>query len=259
MMTNVCFVVAGMDNRIHFLEDCIAHYKASQYNGIDIYLYFQGLNFDAIKGKDVFADVIIDSKPRGVFTPRYELMKRFGVNYDYVIVIDDDLFIEDGTDYWKTIKLLETNKNIGAACISESKAFVKNRVDIAGAEDLFNVRGGLILPRESVKMIINYFSDKEKDYSFDCFWLLIWVRGYDLAIDYRSYARHVCARKVNGEYSGFNASLVRMPYEPLLTEFFNERPIALRYGSYVRDIPTIKDANDLAIRTRLKNIRRRSK
>lgn len=99
-MSDVCFIVAGMDNRIAFLERCIKCFKESRYADCDIYCYFQGGRWSEVQGREVFTEVVIDPNPRGVFTPRYELMKRFGVNYDYVIIIDDDLFILPETDYY---------------------------------------------------------------------------------------------------------------------------------------------------------------
>ena len=252
-MFSVCFIVAGMDKRKHLLEECIEAYKNSRYYGIDIFLYYQGEEFDSVKGKEVFGDVIIDSKPRGVFTPRYELMKRFGYAYDYVIIIDDDLFIQPETDYFKTIKYMETYRNVGATCLLHTERAVKNLIkSVNDGSEYFNVAGGLVISREAVACILEYFKDKEKDYTFDCFWLLLWIKGFDISKDYRSWAKHVASRKIDGQFTGFNEMRTVLEYVPIMTEYLNEPKTVFNHGQYEVDLPTINDINDSGLRERIR-------
>ena len=250
----VCFIVAGMDKRIPFLNECIESFKKSRYVDCDIYLYFQGKNFNAVKDRNIFKDVIIDSEARGVFTPRYELMKRYGKDYDYVIIIDDDLFIQEETDYYATIKFMESFKNVGCACITHQKRAVKNEMRfIKSGKEYFNIAGGLILSKNAVETILDYFSDKEADYTFDCIWILLWIKGYDLVKDFRSWAKHVAARKVNGEWSGFNESRTALKYKPILEEYLENLKVVYGHGNYEVDIPTIDNVNARGIEERRMN------
>ena len=60
-MSDVCFIVAGMDNRIAFLERCIKCFKESRYADCDIYCYFQGGRWSEVQGREVFTEVGIDN------------------------------------------------------------------------------------------------------------------------------------------------------------------------------------------------------
>lgn len=252
-MFNVCFIVASMDKRIPFLEKCIKCFKESRYASKDIYLYYQGELFETVNGKEVFKDVVIDDKLRGVFTPRYELMKRFAKDYDYTILIDDDLFIANDTDYFSTIKFMAQFKSVGAASIMDERSHLKNKVDLCGKRDIFNVLGGMIFKKECIALILDYFKDKEDDYTFDNVWLLLYVFGYDLAKDFRSYAMHKTAnKKINGEWTGFNWSRFYLPYKPFLTEYLNEPKMVFnpkRHG-WERSIPNLIDINQKGMEMR---------
>lgn len=225
-MFNVCFIVAGMDKRICFLERCIEHFKNSRYADCDIYCYFQGEKWETVKGREIFKDVVIDSKPRGVFTPRYELMKRFAKNYDYTILIDDDLYILQETDYFKSAKFIrQFNDNVIVA-VSNTK--VNGIVECCPIG--VNIEGGMVFPRKAINAILEYFADKEMDYTFDYFWLLCYVKGFDVYRDRRSRAKHVSVRKVDGEYSGFNYSLMNKPYIPMLMEYYDNPGTCINHG-----------------------------
>lgn len=251
---NVCFIVASMDKRIGFLERCIKCFAESKYAEYDIYCYFQGHLWDSVQGREIFKEVVIDPNPRGVFTPRYELMKRYGKDYDYVIIIDDDLFIQPETDYFGMIDFMRKFRNVGAMCCLNVKAHIKNRVDIVGQNDCFNVLGGMVFSRAAIQTILDYFADKEKDYTFDCVWLLLWIKGYDLAKDFRSFAVHKTAgtQKIDGEWTGFNWSRFKMNYVPFMPEYLNEPKQEYnpkRYG-WERGIPSLKDVNEKGLEER---------
>ena len=211
----VCFIVASMDKRIPFLERCINHYKASKYAECDIYCYFQGSKWESVQGREVFKGAVIDPNPRGVFTPRYELMKRFAKDYDYCIIIDDDLYILPDTDYDKTIKFIRAMKNHAIVSVTNTKVngLIEENPDI-------NIEGGMVFPRSAILEILDYFKDKERDYTFDYFWYLCYVKGYDLYRDRRSRAQHVPCRRVDGKLTGFNESIMSKPYIPMMTEYF---------------------------------------
>lgn len=234
-----------MDNRKHLMERCIDAYKKSKHSDCDIFCYWQGSHFDDVCGKDIFKGVVIDSKPRGVFTPRYELMKRFSKDYDYTVIIDDDLFMTDETDYLKPIKFLKSINNTGVVCISNTK--IKNLIETYSG---MNVDGGLVIPQSGVLEILRYFSDKEKDYTFDYFWLLLYVKGYDLFKDWRTRSNHVPSRKVNGEFSGFNWHRYNTEYVPMLEEFYSPAMFKNSHGGYGPQFIHISDLNENGKRER---------
>lgn len=234
-----------MDKRKHLLERCISAFVSSKYSDMDIFCYYQGSQWANVRGKEVFKDVVIDPNPRGVFTPRYELMKRYAHNYDYTILIDDDLFIGPDTKYFDTIRFLESSagKNVGACTTMNTKRFVRNEIRIVSTNDDINVSGGMVIRRAAILDIIKYFSSKEADYTFDVFWILLYIKGWDLARDYRSFAEHRPVVKINGEHTGFNSSLVGMPYVPIMSEWIREPKMVFRHGRQERETPTLKDIN----------------
>ena len=246
---SVCFIVASMDKRIEFLERCIKCFKESRYAEYDIYCYFQGHLWDSVQGREIFKEVVIDPNPRGVFTPRYELMKRYGVNYDYLIVIDDDLFVLKDTDYDKSIKFIRQNRDNIIVSLSNTK--VNGLLEYC--PDGINIEGGMIFPRKAVLAILDYFADKEQDYTFEYFWLLCYVKGFDVYRDRRSRAQHVPVRKVDGEYTGFNFSLVNKPYIPMLTEFYDNPGTIFRHGRFEPNFLRFKHLNDFGKAERKKN------
>lgn len=247
---NICFVVAGMSKRRAFLEKCIDHFVNSRYYGeCDIFCYYQGDDFQDVRGKEVFANVVIDSKPRGVFTPRYELMKRFAKDYDYTILIDDDLYIQEETDYYGTINFMEQFPSVGVCTIQLLKFHVKNRITINDI-DYYNIQGGMVIKKDVVNIVLDYFRDKEKDYTFDHIWLLAYIYGYDLAKDFRSYAIHMPSKKVDGKYTGFAESRKTLQYVPIMEEYINDTGVVYKHGSFVHELPEVKDINKKGLELR---------
>lgn len=247
-MSSICFIVAGMDKRKHFLERCIAAFLNSLYKTCDIFCYYQGELWDSVVGKEIFKSVIIDSKLRGVFTPRYELMKQFAKDYDYTVIIDDDLFIEKETDYYKAVKFVEFMGDSVVVSLSNSKTknLIERRNDI-------NIDGGMVIPRRGIMEILDYFRDKEKDYTFDYFWLFLYVKGFDLYKDWRSKSNHVPSRKVNGEFTGFNYSRYHLEYIPMMEEWFKPAKFADGHGSHGAQFIHVSDLTEAGKAERLRN------
>ena len=192
--------------------------------------------------------MIIDKALRGVFTPRYELMKRFAKDYDYTVIIDDDLFIEEGTDYYGAVKFIEFMG--GAAVVSLSNSKTKKFVEL---KNDINIDGGMVIPRRGIIEILNYFSDKEKDYTFDYFWLFLYVKGFDLYKDWRSRSNHVPSRKVNGRFTGFNYSRYHMEYIPMMEDWFNPAKFAAGHGSTGAQFIHVSDITEEGKAERAKN------
>lgn len=254
-MPSKCFIVAGMDDRIDLLNRCVRCFKNSPYEKDDLYVYFQGNHFDMVENKGVFKDVVIDERPRGVFTPRYELMKRYAKSYDYTVLIDDDLFITENTDYNGMMRVAEKLPYVGCVnCTTRSNA-MSEIIEKRRWNEYYNIEGGMLFPRRSIEVILDYFKDKEKDYSHDVFWLLLWVKGYDWYKDWRSSSIHVGGKMINGEVTGYRKLAAQLDYEMIMPEWFEVPPVVNHYGKCQHDIPTMKQAKEEAFIERMRNLK----
>lgn len=252
-MRKICFILASSDDRLHLLNQCIQCAKNSRYSDSDFFLYYQGENRNSFD-VSFFKEVVYDKNLRGVFTPRYELMKRYGRYYDYVVIIDDDLFLNQNTSYENGFAFCDMNRHVGAVALTHTKNAVKNEIRcVSGTSEYFNICGGLVLPRRSVDIILRYFKDKEKDYTEDVFWLLLYVKGLELYKDYTSYSTHVANRKtVGGGLSGYNKMRFEKPHVPMLTEWFDSKQENVG-GVMVWKLKDMKDINEFGLSERAKN------
>lgn len=244
-MKNFCFILAGSEDRGHHLQRCVSCLKNSKYKDADVFLFWQGSQ--DVPEKDFFKGIIFDTELRGIFTPRYELMKAYSLNYDFTILIDDDCFLYQYTSYDLSMDFLSFEPLAGA--VSLGRHFDKVRPEIRMIDyshEEFNVNGGLVLPRKSVQIILDYFSDKEQDYTEDVFWLLLWIKGYDLYRDFSSKASHTCNQKgKNGEISGFRKMRYEKPRIPLLPEYVTERyEFSKMHKRWIYVTPEVKDINE---------------
>ena len=257
MSNSFCIILASTDGRQHILEECVNCLK-TKYRNVDTFLYYQGsLDFDT----QYFKGVICDNNLRGVFTPRYELMKQYCLDYDYTIIIDDDLFITRDTNYEDAIKEIEKRNNVGCVTtLSNVKsANVKHKIVLVDEttkywSSRYNVGGGMILPRNSIKAIIDYFKDKEHDYTEDQFWLLLYVKGYDLYIYLGSTAIHKGNAHVAGDgLSGYIKYIREHEYSPILTKWYDQpSPVTIEGKTVVR-IKNLNNLNDKGRIEREKN------
>lgn len=220
----ICFILASSDDRLFLLNQCIECAKNSRYSDCDFYLYYQGKqrnDFDV----SFFSGIIWDDNLRGVFTPRYELMKRFCLQYDYTILIDDDLFLRRDTSFENSIRFLQIEPKAGAISILHNTNTLRNEIRcVSGTKQYFNICGGMVFPKKSIKIILDYFKDKEQDYTEDVVWLLLYVKGYDLYKDFSSASMHTANRKTkNKELSGYNKMRVEKPHIPMLSEWFDSK------------------------------------
>ena len=119
----------------------------------------------------------------------------------------------------------------------------------------YNVEGGLVFPKRSIRIILDYFKDKEADYTEDVIWLLLYVKGYDLYKCHTSNAIHCCNRKTkNGAYTGFSKMRLEKPHVPMLAEWFESKTVFDdRFGHQVYKIKELKDINQDGIAERKRN------
>ena len=200
---NYCFILATVEGREKFLDRCVASAKASRYADADFYLYYQGSG--KCEHEDFFREVVYDPQKRGVFTPRFELMKRFGTKYDFTIVIDDDLYLTEDTNYETAMNFATMIHDVGCVCLIKSKDAVKPMVRrIHYGHENYNVFGGLVIPKRPLEEMLWFLRDKTEDYTDDVFWLALYVLGYDLYKDFSSYSVHAANQKVSGKNSGWH-------------------------------------------------------
>lgn len=256
-MKRVCFILASSDDRSHHLKRCVECVRETKYKDSDFFLYYQGKQ--EIPYAEFFAGVEMDDNLRGVFTPRYQLMKKYSKDYEYTIIIDDDLFMYKYTSYENAMSFMDRNENIGAISLGRNVDRVRPEIrQIRYKNEDFNVNGGLVLPWRAVKEILNYYEDKERDYTEDIFWLLIYCKGYDLYRDFSSNANHVANRKTrDGKISGFRKMRYEKPRIPMLPEYVNER---FEYSDLHKKelylIPEVRDVNQKGMEERIKCRRR---
>ena len=248
-----CFIVASSDDRAHYLSRCVDCIKRTKYKSADVFLFYQGI--DDIPQKEFFRGILTDTNLRGVFTPRYELMKKWGRDYDFVILIDDDLFMYENTSYDTSMAFLDSVKSAGACCISMHSQGIKKEIEkMKDGCDFYNVWGGMVFPKRTIDLVLDYFKDKERDYSEDMFWLLAYVKGYDLYHDWTSSAIHVCNKKgKNGEPTGFRKMRFEKPYVPMMQEWYDSKVIWSKlHNCYTWKIKQIEDLNDAGRIERMK-------
>ncbi len=254
-MSSHCFILASSDDRLHLLDKCVECAKNSKYADSDFYLYYQGTS--PFHYGDFFKEILWDDRLRGVFTPRYKLLKKFGLRYDYTIIIDDDLFMRPDTSYENSMRFCELEPKAGAVSIIHNKNEVKPEIRcVSGTRQYFNISGGMVLPKRSVKIILDYFKDKEWDYTEDVIWLLLYVKGYDLYKDFSSSSMHMANRKgQNKELTGYNKMRVEKPHIPMLEEWFDsKKEYSETLGREVWKLKEMADINDAGILEREKNI-----
>lgn len=252
-MGKLCFILAGSQDRAHLLKRCISCVNNNAlYRNADIYLYWQGKR-ESIPCVERFSDIVISDSLRGVFLPRYVLFERFGVNYEYTILIDDDLFMYPDTTYETAIAYLAMNKDNGVCNIGWQ--FEKRRNElrkISYNSERYNVYGGLVFPNKCVKTIVDFFKGTDENVTEDIFWILLYVKGFDLYRDFSSNAVHTCHRKsIDGKESGYYKMRLEKPYKPLLPQYTKGEMVKDEFGNGMRwKIPECKDVNNTGMAER---------
>lgn len=251
-----CFVLASSADRSHLLNRCISCIlKNKLYHDSDIYLYWQG-NESEIPYKDKFADIICAPTLQGIFLPRYTLFKEFCKKYDYTILIDDDMFMYPDTSYETAIAFLKSINDNGICNIG--RQFDKRREELRMIDythEDFNLFGGIVFPKKCVQVLVDYFKETDPSVTEDIFWILLYIKGFDLYRDYSSNLIHTCHRPAkNGDASGYYKWRLEKPHVPLLPEFTNAKLVKDDFGDRMRwKIPECRDVNEEGIKERMRN------
>ena len=250
-MSDFCFIVAGSEDRDYLLKRCVESIQKSKYFDSDIYLYWQG-DAEAIPYKDRFTGIIVSERLRGIFKPRYELFKACH-NYDYVILIDDDLFLYPDTSYDTAMAFLRAINNTGICNLG--RQFDKKRNELRkidySRED-YNVCGGIVFPKRCVELIIDFFKDTDENVTEDIFWILLYVKGYDLYRDFSNKSLHTCHRTAkDGSNSGYYKMRLEKPHRPLLPQYTNARQVKDYFEGQMRwKVPETRDVNEAGLEER---------
>lgn len=254
-MKQYCFVLASSSDRVHLLKRCIESLnKNNLYKDADIYLFWQG-DENEIPYKNRFAGIISSDRLRGVFYPRYALFEKFSVDYEYTILIDDDLFVYEDTSYENAMRFLKMINNNGICNLG--RQFDKRRNELRrinySSED-YNVNGGLVIPNKGVKILVDFFKDTDESVTEDIFWILLYIKGFDLYKDFTSNALHSSHRKSkNGEASGYFKWRLEKPHVPLLPQYTKQKLVKDFFGDRMRyKIPECRDVNEAGMIERAK-------
>ena len=248
-----CFILAGSENRKHLLSRCIECFKDNKfYKDSDIYLYWQGEK-EAIPHKDWFTDMVVAPTLQGVFLPRYVLFKEFGTKYDYTILIDDDAFMYPDTSYENAISFLQAIDNNGLCNIGQQYNKRRNRLEMLDYQhENYNVSGGLVFPKKCVEILIDFFKDTDPNVTEDIFWILLYIKGFDLYRDFSSNLIHTCHRPAkDGSASGYYKWRLEKPHIPLLPQYTNAQLVQDDFGDRMRwKIPECRDVNEAGLQER---------
>lgn len=260
--TNYCFIVAGSEERSHHLKRCVEAINGNQiHKDADIYLYWQGSE-DSIPYKDRFSGILISPDLKGIFTPRYELFRCYGLIYDYTILIDDDLFMYPDTTYQTAMDFLKMQGNDGICNLGRQYDKRRNEIRVLDyAREDYNVNGGIVFPRECVETILDYFHGPNDNVTEDIFWILLYVKGYELYRDFTSNVIHASHRTdKDGKMSGYLRERLTKPHVPLLPEYTTGRQVKDFFTDGKRwKIPECRDVNKAGMEERERNKARRAR
>ena len=229
---------------------CIGENKL--YKDTDIYLYWQG-NADKIPYKEKFTKIIVSDKLRGIFLSRYTLFATYGMLYDYTILIDDDMFMYPDTSYEGAITFLGAIQNNGICNIG--RQFDKRRNElrmIDYAHEDYNLFGGIVFPKKCIEVIVDFFKNTDEKVTEDIFWILLYIKGFDLYRDFSSNLIHTCHRpNKKGGASGYYKWRLEKPHFPLLPQYTIQKQVKDDFGDRMRwKIPECRDVNEAGLRER---------
>lgn len=252
-MSEFCFVLASSEDRAYLLDRCIRCINQNKnYSDAKVYLYWQG-DESKIPYKDRFTQIISAPTLQGIFLPRYTLFKTFGDKYDYTILIDDDMFMYPDTTYEGAIAFLSMIGDNGICNIGRQFDKRRNELRIIDyfRED-FNLFGGIVFPKKCIKVLVDFFADTDPKVTEDIFWILLYVKGFDLYRDFSSNLIHTCHRpNKKGEASGYYKWRIEKPHIPLLPQYTNAHLVKDDFGDRMRwKIPECRDVNEAGMRER---------
>lgn len=254
-MKRACFVLASSENRDYLLRRCVEAINQNElYKNADLYLYWQG-DKEKIPHKERFTDIIIADRLMGIFMPRYQLFKTYGLQYEYTILIDDDMFMYDDTSYENAIAFLGAIDNNGICNIGrqfDKRRNVLKMIDYS--KDDFNLFGGIVFPLKCVKIIVDFFKDTDENVTEDIFWILLYIKGFDLYRDFSSNLIHTCHRPAkDGSESGYYKWRLEKPHIPLLPQYTIAQLVKDDFGDRMRwKIPECRNVNAAGLEERAK-------
>lgn len=254
-MKKMCFILASTENRDYLLKRCVEAINSNAlYKDADLYLYWQGKE-DKIPHKERFTDIFVSDKLMGIFAPRYYLFKTYGVQYKYTVLIDDDLFMYPDTSYESAMSFLSVIDNNGVCNLGRQFHKRRNTVFMINySTDDYNVEGGIVFPNKCVNVLVDYFKDTPVEVTEDIFWILLYVKGFDLYRDFSSNAIHTCHRPASdGSESGYYKWRLERPHVPLLPEYTTQRLVKDYFGDKMRyKVPEPRDVNEAGLEERAK-------
>lgn len=110
-----CFIIASITGRESLLNKFIETAKKSKYKDSDYYLYFQDLDGSAEFDRSFFKNVYISNSRDGVCLSRMYWLHKLS-DYDFYIIIDDDMEFLGKEDFDPMMLFAEHVPNCGLVC-----------------------------------------------------------------------------------------------------------------------------------------------
>lgn len=251
-----CFVVASSEDRSHLLDRCVLCIRENDnYKNADLFLYWQG-DRDAIPHADLFTGITCVETLQGIFLPRYTLFAKYGDAYDYIILIDDDMFMYRDTSYETAMDFLKSIDNNGICNIGRQFDRRRNELRVIDySHEDYNLFGGIVFPRKCVRVLVDFFSQTDPSVTEDIFWVLLYIKGFDLYRDFSSNLIHTYHRPAkDGGTSGYYKWRLEKPHIPLLPQWTSAKLVKDDFGDRMRwRIPECRDVNEAGLRERMQN------
>lgn len=198
-----CFILASITGREKLLNAFIEAAKSSKYKDCDFYLYFQNTTgeepgFDA----GFFRGIIWSSERDGCCLPRMRLLEAYP-DYDFWIIVDDDVEFCGGEDYEAIMRFLNKNPTAGI-CIGDYgnnrknyESRLKKAKRVFEVKNIAFVEGGQVISRKIRKLLLEQVPMDKLTY--DAYNITAYVNGYT---NYKYYGS-VCLHKLTNGTQGY--------------------------------------------------------
>lgn len=221
-----CFIMASVTGREHMLNDFIKSAKASKYADCEYYLYFQDIDGAKKTGAvdySFFADVHTSKTRDGVCLPRMFWLHELD-NYDFYIVIDDDMEFLGKEDYESMMNFAGSIRECGLCCsdcrrtlklyneFPIEKVFKKNNLEW--------ISGGAVIKKEVRDLLVREID--LKPYTYDAFCLVTYINGYTNYQYQGSCSLHKAGQKDGFAYTRKNSDQFVTKFEKYIIDPFKK-------------------------------------
>lgn len=159
------------------------------------------------------------------------------------------------TSYENAIAFLGAIDNNGICNIGRQFDKRRNQLSMIDyAHEDYNLFGGIVFPQKCIEVLVDFFKDTDPAVTEDIFWILLYIKGFDLYRDYSSNLIHTCHRPAkDGSASGYYKWRLEKPHIPLLPQYTISHLVKDDFGDRMRwKIPECRDVNEAGLKEREK-------